>query len=276
VCVLLGVAAAQPVLLTTDGSRRVRTESQVLFVIDVSRSMLAEASPRGPTRLERARAAVSRLRQTVADVPAGLAGLTDRVLPYAFPSADPVTFADVLRSSVAVESPPPQEVSVVSTSFDALSALARDGFFARSATRRTCVLVTDGESRPFASKAVARALDGGRGCSLVVVQVWAPDERIYRDDGEAEAAYRPDAAARSTVRALRDATGGSAFDEQELGRAEVALRRLAERGPTARAAGETSVRRLAPGLAAAALVLALWLGVSGLGTARLSRTRSLE
>jgi von Willebrand factor type A domain len=275
VCVLLGLAAAQPVLLASDASRRIRTDSQVLFVIDVSRSMLAAASPGAPTRLERARAAVSRLRRTVADVPAGLAGLTDRVLPYAFPTAKPATFADVLRYSVAIEAPPPQEVSTISTSFDALAALSRDGFFARSATRRTCVLVTDGESRPFSSGAVARALEGGRGCSLVVVSVWASGERIYNRDGDPEAGYRPDPAAPSTVRRLRAATGGSAFGEQELGRAVVALRNLAERGPTARTAGEPSVRRFAPGLAAGALVLALALGISGLAGARLSRTRSV-
>jgi hypothetical protein len=208
------------------------------------------------------------LRRTVADVPAGLAGLTDRVLPYGFPTTEPGTFADVLRYSVAAEAPPPQEVSTVSTSFDALSALPRDGFFARSATRRTCVLVTDGESRPFSSNAVARALDTRRGCSLVVIQVWAPGERIFNQDGEPERGYRSDPAAPSTVRRLRDATGGAEFDEHELGRAGVALHSLAERGPTARTAGETNVRRLAPVLAAGALFLALGLGISSLAAGR--------
>ena len=54
-------------------------------------------------------------------MPAGVAGLTDRVLPYSFPTATAATFDDVLAHSVLVEAPPPQESSTVATSFDALA-----------------------------------------------------------------------------------------------------------------------------------------------------------
>ena len=245
VCTLLGLAAAQPVLVSTE-THRVRTHSQVLFVIDVSRSMLAAASPRSPTRLERARAAVARLRGDVADVPAGLAGLTDRVLPYSFPAATAATFDEVLAHSVLVEAPPPQDVSTVATSFDALSALARDGFFAAAATWRTCVLVTDGESRPFSAEGMAQAL-ATHGCSLIVVRVGGPGEHVYSADGEPEAGYRPDPAALASVRRLAAATGGTAADESDLGQAASALRRLAERGPVARASARDDSAPARPG-----------------------------
>ena len=239
-------------------------------MVDVSRSMLAAASPRAPTRLERARAAVARLRGDVADVPAGLAGLTDRVLPYSFPAGTASTFDDVLAHSVLVEAPPPQDVSTVATTFDALSALARDGFFAAAATWRTCVLVTDGESRPFSAAGVAQALDS-RGCSLIVVQVGTQGEHVYTADGEPETGYRPDPAASGSVQRLAAATGGTAFDEHELGRAATALRRLAERGPAARASAETTERPLAPAVAGGALVVALGLAASGIGAPRRNR-----
>jgi len=100
VCSLLGLAAAQPALRTTH-RQAVRTESQVMFVVDVSRSMAARGA-NSPTRLARARGAVARLRSSVPDVPSGLAGLTDRVLPYLFPTASTDAFDETLRHSVRI------------------------------------------------------------------------------------------------------------------------------------------------------------------------------
>ena len=51
--VLLGIAAAQPVLETTHVVPE-RTDVEAYVVIDVSRSMLAAAGPGEPTRFERA------------------------------------------------------------------------------------------------------------------------------------------------------------------------------------------------------------------------------
>ena len=89
--------------------------------------MLASSSPDDPTRLERARGAALELRTTIPQVPAGLAGLTDRALPYLFPTLDMRTFASTLREAVEIESPPPQQVARVATSFDALAALGTQG-----------------------------------------------------------------------------------------------------------------------------------------------------
>jgi hypothetical protein len=267
ICALLGLAAAQPVVRTT-GSERVRRSSQVLFVVDVSRSMLASAGPDGPTRLDRARDALLGLRRAVPDVPAGVAGLTDRVLPYVFATPDDAAFEDVVRRSVTIEAPPPQVVARNATSFDALAAVPTSGFFPASATRRTCVLVTDGETVPYSTVGVASALRGPRGCSLLVVRVGAPGERVYRADGRPEAAYRPDDAASAAVRRLAEVTGGEAFDSGQASQAAAALRRLAEAGPTGRAVVVESERRLAPVLAGLALALALGLAATAFGPLR--------
>ena len=86
-----GLAAGQPVFERME-SRRARSASEVVFVVDVSRSMLASQGTQSETRLARARAIVRELRASVADVPAGLSGLTDRVLPFLFPTLDDVAF----------------------------------------------------------------------------------------------------------------------------------------------------------------------------------------
>ena len=146
-CVAFGVAAAQPVL-TGEATRRLRTTSEVVFVVDVSRSMLASQAAGAPTRLEQARETIRSLRLAVPDVPAGVSGLTDRVLPYLFPSPDLAAFEATVDRSVLPESPPPDRTATVATSYAGLGALVSDGFFSRGIRARTCVLVTDGETRP--------------------------------------------------------------------------------------------------------------------------------
>jgi len=264
-CALLGLAAAQPVLQTTEG-RRVRTESEVMFVVDVSRSMAAAPDAGATTRLERARAAVRRLRSAVPEVPAGVSGLTDRVLPYLFATPDERVFAETVRRSVGIQTPPPQAIAPVATSFAALPALVRDGFFSRSAKRRTCVVVTDGESVPFSAAAVGGPLRGLRGCRLVIVHVWRAGERVFRPDGTPEANYRPAADARSNVDRLAAAAEGSAYAEDQLDAAAEALRSAAVAGPEAGATQVSGQRALAPWLAVAALLLAAGLAASRLAT----------
>lgn len=254
-CALLGLAAAQPVLQTTE-SRRVRTESEVMFVVDVSRSMAAAQDTGAAARIERARAAVLRLRSAVPEVPAGVSGLTDRVLPYLFATPDERVFAETLRRSVGIQTPPPQEIAPVATSFAALPALARDGFFSPGAKRRTCVVVTDGESVPFSAAGVGGQLRRPRGCRLVVIHVWSSGERVFRPDGTPEANYRPAADARSNVDRLAAAAGGSAFAEDQVDAAAEALRSAAVAGPEAGSTEVSGQQALAQWLAAAALLLA--------------------
>lgn len=290
-CVAGAAAAAQPVLETTE-SRRERTASEVVFVVDVSRSMLAASSAEGPTRLERARGIVRSLRGSIEDVPAGITGLTDRALPYVFPTGDERTFADVLARSVAPEAPPPITFySTVATSFEPVATLGRSGFFSPSARFRTCVLVTDGEARTGGQEPESDGGSGGRltpaapsltpdqsapsaepsddpaasgaavgsrgGCRLVAVRVGGDADRIYRSDGVVEAQYRPDAAATSTLARFVEAAHGEAFTEDDLDGAAGALRRAAEQGPVAKVVQRSSLRALTPYLAGLAALLAV-------------------
>ena len=169
------------------------------------------------------------------DVPAGLSGLTDRVLPYAFPTLDGQTFSETLARSVQAESPPPQAVSDVATSFEPLSALTRDGFYKPGTEHRTCVLVTDGETRTDIS--------WNGGCKLLVVRVGAATDRIYAANGKVDAAYRPESTAADTVSRLARAAGSVPYSEGDVGAAAAALRRVADVGPSQRVGTAQSVAR---------------------------------
>jgi von Willebrand factor type A domain len=283
-CVALGLAAGQPVFTTTE-ARSARSQSEVMFVVDVSRSMLGATAAEQPTRLDHAREIVGNLRGAVPDVRAGLAGLTDRVLPFAFPTLDRGVFDETLVRSVLPEAPPPQVVSTVATTFAPLSALTGDGYFSRGVKRRTCVLVTDGETRSEADQgtdegpslgsapsldagptldggsgeaadsAAGNALAGGRGCRLIVVRVGSETDRIYTANGRVEAAYRPEQGAAAVIDRLAETAGGQAFDAGELDQARAALRADALVGPTARLGVHTRTVHLAPFLAAIAIAL---------------------
>jgi hypothetical protein len=262
-CVLLGLAVARPALRTVE-TQEARTDAQAFFVLDVSRSMLASPSPSEPsreraksqTRLERAKELSLRLRGDLATVPSGVAGLTDRVLPYVFPTSDERVFASVVRRAVAVDSPPPREVQTVATSFDALAALPRT-FFPASAKVRLCVVLTDGESRPFSTGEVGTALLASPPCRLVVIRVGNQAERIYDEAGRVEAQYRPREEAGAVVEALAAAAGGRAFEEGDVASAARTLRELAGSGPTTQVDVETRTTELAPYLALAACALVL-------------------
>ena len=219
---------------------------QALFVLDVSRSMLAAGGPAAETRLERARETALELRSAIPEVRAGVAGLTDRALPYLFPTLDRRAFASTLQEAVTIESPPPQQVARVATSFDALTGLGARGFFAPNLGRRVCVVLTDGESAPFTGPAV--------GCRLVVVQVWDPNERVYRN-GEPEPQYRPDDAAPASAAKL-----GPVAREGDLDRARELLTAAVGEGPvSSAAASERTTVVLAPYVAFAGLLLVLVL-----------------
>ena len=272
-CALLGLAAAQPVNRTTE-TERARTRSQVFFVVDVSRSMLASPAPAAATRLGRAQRVVEQLRLGVPDVPSGIAGLTDRLLPYVFPTSSTAVFADTLRRSVAIEAPPPEQVGHVATSFDALASLATGGFFSPTATHRTCVLVTDGETRSYSGESVAGALSGPRGCRLLVVGVGRSGDRVYGTDGRPETSYRADSAAASNVRRLAEQTGGASFDQADLAAARAALRGFAEAGPVRKVGTQVRSRSLGPYAAALGVGLVLLLAVARMSPRLLRRPPS--
>ncbi len=246
--VLLGLAAAQPVVRRDQG-QRVRTDAEAMYVVDISRSMGATGRPGGESRLARARAAAVRLRSELPEVPSGLATLTDRALPSLFPVGDQATF-DSAAHGLVREQPPPQGSSSTATTFAPLADVGRKGYFSPGVKKRLVVLLTDGESVPFDANAVADALHGA---SLVVVRVGNPGERVYRPDGRPEA-YRP--MQTGALETLASATGGRVFGEGSTDAAAAAARVALGDGPTAVQGRARKTTPLAPYVAlAAALVL---------------------
>ena len=260
---LLGLAAAQPALTDT-ASGNERTDTAVLFVFDISRSMSASATPRSPTRLERAVDAAIELRAAISDVPAGIATVTDRVLPDLLPVADIGSFTGVARRAVAIESPPPSATSVVATSYAALSAIPSGNFFAPNVTRRIVVLLGDGESNPFNPSQVASALTPARGYRFLAIRFWNANEQVFDGHRRAEPGYHPNPAGASIVAGLARALGGRSFSESGVGAAASYLRALAETGPTVSSGAIPSHQPLAPFVAALAglLLLAVLLPAS--------------
>ena len=251
VFVLVSLAATQPAL-SHDERRHVRKDAQALFVLDISRSMSASARYGAPTRLERATALAAKLRAGIPDVEAGVATLTDRVLPDLLPVADIGSFDATLQRSVGIEQPPPQAVNVRATTFDAVTAIPASNVFAPEATRRVVVLLTDGETRPFDAGALGGAFEK---TALVVVGVRRDGEAVYVGAGRPEAGYGPDPSASASLGALAAATGGRAYGESDGGAVEARLSALLGKGPTkavvGRARRETT---LAPYVAVAALL----------------------
>ena len=262
VVALMAVAAAQPALKSTT-RLRVRTDAQAFFVIDNSRSMLAAARPGSPTRLARAKAAAMRLRNALADVPSGVGTMTDRVLPNLLPTSDPGVFAATVRQAIQIEEPPPTITDVVATSLGSIGAVATQNYFSPSARKRLLVVLTDGESRPFDARQVARELATRPGVALVLVDLEHPGEAVYVG-GQPETGYREDPASHQTLASLAAATGGTLVSDGSLGSAVSAARRYLGSGPAVAAARTTRVRTLAPFvilIALAPLLFLLWAGL---------------
>lgn len=255
--VLLGLAAAQPAL-THSSSVRQRTNVAALFVIDVSRSMAASATPTSPSRLDRAIAVAVKLRSVIPDVPAGIATLTDRVLPDLLPVSDVGGFDGVLRRSVAIETPPPSATSVLATSYGALTEIASGNYFDPRVSHRIVILLTDGESNPFDPSQVSGGLPASEGYDFVAVRFWNANERIYDSDGRPELGYHPNPVGGSIISGLAAATGGRSFPESQVGAAAAYLRALADTGPSVKTEGVArSHQTLAPFVAALAVLLIL-------------------
>jgi hypothetical protein len=249
---LLALACAQPVL-TREDERHVRTDAAAMVVVDVSRSMQARAVPGAPTRLDRARDLAVRVRDGLSDVPVGLASMTDRTVPLLLPSADANAFEQTVRRALASESPPPREVNTVASTLAAIGDTAGANLFLPSDRRRVVVVLTDGESRPFAEGEVARALRAAR-IDLVTVHVGDDSERVFRDGGIAEQVYRPDPRAGDTLQGLAAAAGGTAVEEDDAGGAVRAASAALGDGPTRAVGGERRLVPLAPWLALLALI----------------------
>jgi hypothetical protein len=250
---LLALAAAQPAFSNTR-AQHVRTDAEALFVVDISGSMAASPSSGGSRRLDRASSAALRLRASLPSVPAGVATLTDRVLPNLLPVPDAAAFDATVRQTVAINQPPPRELNVRATNFVALSSIPTSGYFQRSATHRAIVLLTDGESDFYDPAAVGRALDGTPRTAFLAVRFWRSGESIYEASGKPDPNYRPDPESKTQLASLAAAAHGRVFAEEDLGGAASALRAMLGDGPT-RSVGRTqTTHALAPYVALVALI----------------------
>lgn len=258
--VLLGLAAAQPVFEWTS-DRRVRTDAEAFVVLDVSRSMLAQTSVDAPMRIERAKEVATRLRASLADVPVGVASLTDRTLPHLFPTSDQEVFQATLERSLGIERPPPRSSFATSaTSLNALATVRGLRYFTPRSTSRLVVVLTDGESQPVANARIGGLFQRDPAIEVVFIQFWDEDERVF-SRGVPEPQYRPDPSARSILDRLAASTRGAVYTERQVGSAAGKARELLGTGPTVVEGRQAGQLALAPYLAAAALLpfgLLLW------------------
>jgi hypothetical protein len=225
----LSAAAAQPAVRVAR-PLPARTDAQMFFVLDVSRSMGAAASKRAPDRLDRATSVAVRVRRHVGSVPAGVASLTDRVLPHLFPTPDGRVFASVLQRSIGIGRPAPGTPAAQrSTDLQAVEVL-QTGYFGQ-VRRRLAVVLTDGETNPFLVRPMFALLRSGH-VGLLLVRVWGPREAIYRHDGTRDPRYRPDPSSTAQLQTLAPhLVGGRIFDERSVGAAAAAAKRYFGRGP---------------------------------------------
>jgi hypothetical protein len=249
---LIGIALAQPVVRLTD-TQRVRQDAQVFYVLDVSRSMLAAPHPEARTRFERATRAALRLRAALADIPAGLASMTDRVVPHVFPTSDEEVFTAALTESMRVNSPPPRGFEQVSTLFESLDTLVGSNFFSPGIRHRLAIVLTDGESRPYYEQTLRDALAGGERPEFLIVRFWDGDERIWSGD-PADRAFRADSSSERMVAQLASITGGDAFEEDQLATVAARARAVVGDGPVLERGESLRVVSLARWLVLAALV----------------------
>jgi hypothetical protein len=252
---VLGLAAAQPALSAVT-TARTRTNVEVLFVLDTSRSMAASASADAPTRLARAEAAAARLRDEIPTVPSGIATLTDRVLPDLLPVGDLAAFDSVLTRAVAIESPPPTETLVVRvTNYAALEDIGSGDYFDPGVKRRVVVLLSDGESLAVDPGQIRSQLPPAFGFRFLAIRFWGADEGVYDANGRREAGYHPYAPGKVLLAQLAASLGGRSYEEANLGGAADYLHQIIGTGRTVTTRREASVRTLAPFVAGFAVLL---------------------
>jgi hypothetical protein len=260
IAALLGLAATQPTLVR-HVQQHVRSDAEAWFVLDTSLSMSASERAGGPTRFRRSQELAERIRNELADVPVGLASITDRAMPHLFPSPDRTTFRATLFRSMGIERPPPSDgFSILITTLGSLSRLASDNFFSATATRRLMIVFTDGETKPFVDRSLATLFRRPPGVRTIFVHVWQPDERVFVN-GVPDRLYRPVPRSSAYVRAIAEATGGNAYSERDVDRIVETARSDLGNGPTVALAHEQEQFAMAPWLAGMAffpLAFLLW------------------
>jgi hypothetical protein len=251
VACLLGLAAAQPVLSGTR-TQVGRQDAEVYLLFDTSRSMLAKTDPGAPDRLTRAKRLAQQLRTQLADVPVGIASLTDRMLPHLLPTLDATLFVSSLRDAVGVERPPPAGQGPLATDFSAIGNIGPYNYFKPQTQKRLLVIFSDGESKPF-DEVVLRSQLRPNHVHVLFVHVWNSRERIFLQQNRPDPAYRADADSNRLAEGVADAGGGEVLGE-DVGALTAAAKSVIGTGPATRLREQRTRVSLAPFVALAALV----------------------
>jgi hypothetical protein len=248
---LLGLAAAQPVLSGTR-TQVGRQDAEVYLLFDISRSMLAKTDPRSPDRLTRAKRLAQQLRTRLADVPVGIASLTDRMLPHLFPTLDAPLFVSSLRDAVGVERPPPAGQGPLATDFSAIGNIGPYNYFKPQTKKCLLIVFSDGESKPF-DDVVLRSQIRQSHVHVLFVHVWNARERIFLSQNRPDPAYRPDPESTRMAEQVADAGGGEVLGE-DGGALTAAAKGAIGTGPATKLREQRTRVSLAPFVALAALV----------------------
>jgi hypothetical protein len=252
--VLLGLAAAQPVL-ATHSSLPGRDDAGAFFVFDVSRSMGARMAPRAPTRLDRARQDAKNLRAMLPGLPVGVASITDRLLPHLFPSVSVNAFNATLDESLAIDRPTSSLPygNALGTRIGALQDLELGRYFEARPTKRVAVVFTDGETLPNDLSTLPGFLREGD-IKVLFLRYWRPTERIYDDRGHLDQAYVPDLTSETTFDAAARTLSAPVLAPGQTRRAAAEVKRIVGDGPLSARQRELDSLLLTPYVLLVALV----------------------
>jgi hypothetical protein len=225
---LIGLAAAQPVV-EESRARPERTDAEAFVLFDITRSMLASADPESPIRLDRARNLAVRLRDRLPEVPMGVASLTDRILPHAFPTTDRRVFVATIGQSIDIDRPGSSIGGTLATSLEALVQIPELLYFSPRAEKRLLVVLTDGESLPLRGGLEGAFAKANPPIETILVHFWGAEERIYAA-GVAEGGYRPQPGSKDTLDRVASLVRGRAFTEDDVGGITAAAREIVGEG----------------------------------------------
>jgi hypothetical protein len=223
--IFVAIGAAQPVL-ERERIRPVRSDAEAFFVFDTTRSMAAASSADGDTRFQRARRIAKDMRTSLRELRVGVASVTDRVLAHLFPSANFQSFHLTVDKTLGVERPASvQRGNGLGSSLGSFAGVPKQRYFDDKVPHQVLVIFTDTESSPF-NPAILRAAYRGSGIETILVRIGSSDERVY-ENGAPDIRYQPQANAAALGQSFAEATGGAAFDENEVSEAVRAAREAA-------------------------------------------------
>lgn len=252
VAALLAFAAAQPVVAGTQ-KRAGRSDAEVYLLFDSSKSMLAKPNFASPTRLARAKDLAEHLRQSLADVPVGIASLTDRTLPYLFPTLDAQVFASTLQDSIGIERPPPTGTEQLATDFSEFGAIGVNNYFKPDVSKRLLVIFSDGESRQFDERQLTQKLRTNH-VRVLFVHLWRPDDKIFLTPKAQDPGYRPDPASRLAAQQVAAAGDGEVIHAGDGAALASAAKDILGSGPKTTVREQRTRVSLAPYVALSALL----------------------